>query len=82
MSLLKDHENLLTMVGKTAIMERSNDIWNLANTNTKQPPAWFLKELTELDEETREVFEKYSGLSPDAVIPHIVEVVCESFCYS
>ena len=62
------------MVDKIAIMERSNDIWNLADT-------WFLKELTELDEETREVFEKYSGLSPDAVIPHIVEVVCESFCY-
>ena len=69
------------MVDKIAIMERSNDVWNPANTNAKQPPAWFLKELTELDEETREVFEKYSGLSPDAVIPHIVEVVCESFCY-
>jgi len=67
------------MVDKIAIMERSNDVWNPANTNTKQPPAWFLKELTELDEETREVFEKYSGLSPDAVIPHIVEVRNRAF---
>lgn len=66
------------MVGKTAIME-PNDIWNPANTNTKQPPPWFLKELTELDEVTREVFEKYSGLSSDAVIPHIVEVRNRAF---
>lgn len=67
------------MTGKIAIMEPSNDILDPANTNTKQPPAWFLKELTELDEATREVFEKYSGLPPDAVIPHIVEVRNRAF---
>ncbi|OCL02466.1 hypothetical protein AOQ84DRAFT_327380 [Glonium stellatum] len=68
------------MASKTVIMEASSkDVWDPANTNSKQPPEWFIGELKELDGTARAVFEKYSGLSPDAVIPHIVEVRNRAF---
>jgi hypothetical protein len=37
--------------------------------------AWYLEEIESLPEETREVFEKYSGIAPDEVEKHIYEVV-------
>ena len=36
---------------------------------------WYISELKELEQPAREVFEKYSGIPSEKVVPHILEVV-------
>jgi len=37
---------------------------------------WYSEKLDSLDDSTRTLLEKYSGIKPDRVIPHILELVC------
>lgn len=38
-------------------------------------PEWYTEKLESVDEATRTVLEKYSGIPPDGVIPHILKIV-------
>lgn len=37
---------------------------------------WHTGEIKSIPLATRELFEKYSGVSPERVVPHVSEVVC------
>ncbi|OCK84996.1 hypothetical protein K432DRAFT_319175 [Lepidopterella palustris CBS 459.81] len=47
--------------------------------NSKNPPEWFIDELKTIDKPAQEIFEKYSGIAPDEVIPHIIQVRNRAF---
>ena len=46
---------------------------------TLSPNDWLIKELKNLGSEARELFERYSKLPPDEVVPHITQFVSISF---
>ena len=37
--------------------------------------GWYDNEIEELNARARELFEKYSGIPPEQVLPHIYEIV-------
>ncbi|KAF2817656.1 uncharacterized protein BDZ99DRAFT_21264 [Mytilinidion resinicola] len=42
-------------------------------------PLWYVENLESIDDASRELLEKYSGIAPEKVIPHIVEVRDKAF---
>ena len=47
------------------------------NNDSAKHADWYIKDFV-VEGEAREVFEKYSGLSPDKVVEHVGEVVGQS----
>ena len=48
---------------------------NQGETQQHQGLEWYVKDLTSLKKEARDVFENYSKVDPDRVVPHVVQFV-------
>lgn len=45
----------------------------------EEKPAWFVEELKEIDDSSRDLFENYSKIPSNEVIPHVQEMACHLY---